>query len=105
MMENPSNGRVCSRLFVTVEIINKVREPPPLCRPSVSVDEAPLDVIQVMKQAWSEEPDKRPTFEEIFKQVKHCKPLVVAPREHGGDDAPSVSTVQEHHKGEEDQHH
>uniref|UniRef100_A0A665UKZ7 Guanylate cyclase n=1 Tax=Echeneis naucrates TaxID=173247 RepID=A0A665UKZ7_ECHNA len=52
------------------EIISKVKEPPPLCRPAVSVDEAPLDVIQVMKQAWSEEPEKRPTFEEIFKQFK-----------------------------------
>uniref|UniRef100_A0A3B4UC39 Guanylate cyclase n=1 Tax=Seriola dumerili TaxID=41447 RepID=A0A3B4UC39_SERDU len=52
------------------EIISKVKEPPPLCRPIVSVDEAPLDVIQVMKQAWSEEPDKRPNFEEIFKQFK-----------------------------------
>lgn len=26
-----------------------------------------------MKQAWSEEPEKRPTFEEIFKQVKTLK--------------------------------
>uniref|UniRef100_A0A8C8HI65 Guanylate cyclase n=1 Tax=Oncorhynchus tshawytscha TaxID=74940 RepID=A0A8C8HI65_ONCTS len=50
------------------EIISKLKSPPPLCRPTVSVDEAPLEVIQVMKQAWSEEPDKRPTFEEIFKQ-------------------------------------
>ncbi|XP_052411406.1 retinal guanylyl cyclase 2-like isoform X3 [Carassius gibelio] len=53
------------------EIIDKVRCPPPLCRPSVSVDEAPLEVIQIMKQAWSEEPDKRPTFEEIFRQFKN----------------------------------
>ncbi|XP_077448015.1 retinal guanylyl cyclase 1 [Stigmatopora argus] len=52
------------------EIISKVKEPPPLCRPSVSVDAAPLDVIQVLKQAWSEEPDKRPTFHDIFKQFK-----------------------------------
>ncbi|TRY96723.1 hypothetical protein DNTS_032206 [Danionella cerebrum] len=52
------------------EIIEKVRSPPPLCRPTVSVDEAPLEVIQLMKQAWSEEPDKRPNFEEIFKQFK-----------------------------------
>lgn len=56
--------------MVSTEIINKVKEPPPLCRPTVSVDEAPLDVIQVMKQAWSEEPEKRPNFEEIFKQVQ-----------------------------------
>ncbi|KAI3373128.1 hypothetical protein L3Q82_006453 [Scortum barcoo] len=53
------------------EIISKVKEPPPLCRPTISVDEAPIDVIQVLKQAWSEEPDKRPTFEEIFKQFKN----------------------------------
>uniref|UniRef100_A0A8C7HH51 Guanylate cyclase n=1 Tax=Oncorhynchus kisutch TaxID=8019 RepID=A0A8C7HH51_ONCKI len=50
------------------EILSKLKSPPPLCRPTVSADEAPLEVIQVMKQAWSEEPDKRPTFEEIFKQ-------------------------------------
>uniref|UniRef100_A0A8C2JEQ8 Guanylate cyclase n=1 Tax=Cyprinus carpio TaxID=7962 RepID=A0A8C2JEQ8_CYPCA len=55
------------------EIIDKVRSPPPLCRPTVSVDEAPLEVIQIMKQAWSEEPNKRPTFEEIFRQIFiHC---------------------------------
>ncbi|XP_038134711.1 retinal guanylyl cyclase 1 [Cyprinodon tularosa] len=52
------------------EIINKVKDPPPLCRPIVSVEEAPLDVIQLMKQAWSEDPEKRPTFEDIFKQFK-----------------------------------
>ncbi|XP_029526827.2 retinal guanylyl cyclase 2-like [Oncorhynchus nerka] len=52
------------------EILSKLISPPPLCRPTVSADEAPLEVIQVMKQAWSEEPDKRPTFEEIFKQFK-----------------------------------
>ncbi|KAL6463331.1 hypothetical protein MHYP_G00277220 [Metynnis hypsauchen] len=52
------------------EIVEKVRSPPPLCRPSVSVDEAPLEVIQLMKQSWSEDPDLRPTFEEIFRQFK-----------------------------------
>lgn len=55
---------------VLAEIISKVKEPPPLCRPELSVDEAPLDVIQIVKQAWSEEPERRPTFEDIFKQVK-----------------------------------
>ncbi|KAJ7996032.1 hypothetical protein DPEC_G00232880 [Dallia pectoralis] len=52
------------------EIVSKLKSPPPLCRPHVSMDAAPLEVIQVMKQAWSEEPAKRPTFEEIFKQFK-----------------------------------
>lgn len=60
-------------MHVLTEIINKVKQPPPLCRPIVSVEEAPLDVIQLMKQAWSEEPDKRPTFEEILKLVKTNK--------------------------------
>lgn len=55
---------------VLAEIISKVKEPPPLCRPELSVDEAPLEVIQIVKQSWSEEPERRPTFEEIFKQVK-----------------------------------
>uniref|UniRef100_A0A8C9XXQ3 Guanylate cyclase n=1 Tax=Sander lucioperca TaxID=283035 RepID=A0A8C9XXQ3_SANLU len=52
------------------EIISKVKEPPPLCRPVVSVDEAPVEVIQIIKQSWSEDPEKRPTFEEIFKEFK-----------------------------------
>uniref|UniRef100_A0AAY4DQD1 Guanylate cyclase n=1 Tax=Denticeps clupeoides TaxID=299321 RepID=A0AAY4DQD1_9TELE len=52
------------------EIIDKLRSPPPLCRPTVSVDEAPLEIIQIMKQCWSEEAEKRPTFEEIFRQFK-----------------------------------
>ncbi len=60
----------CALCVCETEIISKVKEPPPLCRPVMSVEEAPLDVIQVVKQAWSEEPEKRLTFEEIFKQVK-----------------------------------
>lgn len=70
---------VCSCLYgpdclcVLTEIVSKVKDCPPLCRPVMSVDEAPVDVIQVMKQCWSEEPEKRPTFEEIFKQVKTLK--------------------------------
>ncbi|XP_041949196.1 retinal guanylyl cyclase 1 [Alosa sapidissima] len=52
------------------EIISKVKSPPPLCRPEVSLDEAPLEIIQIMKQCWSEEPEKRLTFEEIFRQFK-----------------------------------
>lgn len=62
----------------------------------MSVDEAPLDVIQVLKQAWSEEPEKRPTFEEIFKQVKtqeaHASSCVVLYKSSKlGDDIPVAS--------------
>ncbi|XP_067409957.1 retinal guanylyl cyclase 1 [Emydura macquarii macquarii] len=53
------------------EIIRKVEKPPPLCRPSVSVDQAPLECIQLMKQCWSEQPERRPTIDQIFDQVKN----------------------------------
>ncbi|KAG7464615.1 hypothetical protein MATL_G00167310 [Megalops atlanticus] len=65
------NAPFCMLDMPAHEIIEKVRSPPPLCRPSVSVDEAPLECIQIMKQCWSEEPDRRPNFEEIFSQFKN----------------------------------
>ncbi|XP_074518391.1 retinal guanylyl cyclase 2 [Halichoeres trimaculatus] len=52
------------------EIIEKLRKPPPLCRPVVSPDYAPLECIQLLKQCWSEQPDKRPCFDQIFDQFK-----------------------------------
>ncbi|KAM9853487.1 retinal guanylyl cyclase 2 [Aulostomus maculatus] len=52
------------------EIIRKVKKPPPMCRPTVAPDQAPLECIQLMKQCWSELPDRRPTFEEIFDRFK-----------------------------------
>lgn len=52
-----------------LEIIEKLRKPPPLFRPVVSSDFAPLECIQLMKQCWNEQPDKRPGFEEVFDQV------------------------------------
>ncbi|XP_059930489.1 retinal guanylyl cyclase 2 isoform X2 [Gadus macrocephalus] len=52
------------------EIIRKVKKPPPMCRPTVAPDQAPLECIQLMKQCWSEMPDRRPAFEEIFNQFK-----------------------------------
>ncbi|XP_028261488.1 retinal guanylyl cyclase 2 [Parambassis ranga] len=53
------------------DIIEKLRKPPPLCRPVVSPDYAPLECIQLMKQCWSEQPEKRPPFDEIFDQFKN----------------------------------
>ncbi|XP_055012176.1 retinal guanylyl cyclase 2 [Boleophthalmus pectinirostris] len=53
------------------EILEKLRRPPPLCRPLVSPDYAPLECIQLMKQCWTEQPDKRPDFENIFDQFKN----------------------------------
>ncbi|XP_029964442.1 retinal guanylyl cyclase 2 [Salarias fasciatus] len=52
------------------EIIRKVKKPPPMCRPTVAPDQAPLECIQLMKQCWSEMPDRRPNFDEIFDRFK-----------------------------------
>ncbi|EOA93955.1 Guanylyl cyclase GC-E, partial [Anas platyrhynchos] len=52
------------------EIIEKVTRPPPLCRPAVSADQAPLECIHLMKQCWSEQPERRPTIDQIFDQFK-----------------------------------
>ncbi|XP_072776781.1 retinal guanylyl cyclase 1 [Taeniopygia guttata] len=52
------------------EIIEKVQRPPPLCRPAVSADQAPLECIHLMKECWSEQPEKRPTIDQVFDQFK-----------------------------------
>uniref|UniRef100_A0A8C4HPX2 Guanylate cyclase n=1 Tax=Dicentrarchus labrax TaxID=13489 RepID=A0A8C4HPX2_DICLA len=61
----------CMMDLTAADIIEKVRKPPPLCRPLVSPDYAPSECIQLMKQCWNEQPDKRPNFEEIFDQFKN----------------------------------
>ncbi|GCC16723.1 hypothetical protein chiPu_0020381 [Chiloscyllium punctatum] len=56
------------------DIVKKVQKPPPLCRPSVSPDLAPMECIQIMKQCWSEQPERRPNFDQIFDQVSTTSP-------------------------------
>ncbi|XP_056139224.1 retinal guanylyl cyclase 2 [Lampris incognitus] len=60
----------CMLGLLPEEIIRKVKKPPPMCRPTVAPDQAPLECIQLMKQCWSELPDRRPGFDEIFDQFK-----------------------------------
>uniref|UniRef100_A0A8D0L6K2 Guanylate cyclase n=1 Tax=Sphenodon punctatus TaxID=8508 RepID=A0A8D0L6K2_SPHPU len=60
----------CMSELSAEEILRKVKNPPPMCRPSVSPEHAPLECIQLMKQCWSEAPNRRPTFEEIFDRFK-----------------------------------
>uniref|UniRef100_A0A8C9L2W5 Guanylate cyclase n=1 Tax=Serinus canaria TaxID=9135 RepID=A0A8C9L2W5_SERCA len=60
----------CTSELSAEEIIKKVKKPPPLCRPNVAPEVAPLACIQVMKQCWAEAPERRPTFEEVFHKFK-----------------------------------
>ncbi|XP_063786938.1 retinal guanylyl cyclase 1 [Pseudophryne corroboree] len=60
----------CMLELTAEEIIRKVRRPPPLCRPSVSLDQAPPECIHLMKQCWSEHPERRPNIDQIFDQFK-----------------------------------
>ncbi|XP_030599400.1 retinal guanylyl cyclase 2 isoform X3 [Archocentrus centrarchus] len=60
----------CMLGLLPEEIIRKVKKPPPMCRPTVAPDQAPLECIQLMKQCWSEQPDRRPNFDEIFDRFK-----------------------------------
>ncbi|XP_077356302.1 retinal guanylyl cyclase 2-like [Festucalex cinctus] len=53
-----------------LEIVERLKEPPPLCRPLVSVDEAPAECLALMSECWNEDAAKRPSFDEIFKQFR-----------------------------------
>ncbi|XP_067084963.1 retinal guanylyl cyclase 2-like [Osmerus mordax] len=61
----------CMMDMTAEDIIQRIKKPPPLCRPLVSPDHAPLECIQLMKLCWSEQPDRRPDFNIIFDQFKN----------------------------------
>ncbi|XP_022901089.2 retinal guanylyl cyclase 2 isoform X1 [Onthophagus taurus] len=52
------------------EIIEKVKKPPPLIRPSVSKGAAPPEAINIMRQCWAEQADMRPDFNTVHDQFK-----------------------------------
>lgn len=47
-----------------------MQNPPPLCRPLVSMDQAPMECIQLMTQCWAEQPDHRPCMDRTFNLVR-----------------------------------
>ncbi|XP_073903027.1 retinal guanylyl cyclase 1 [Castor canadensis] len=52
------------------EVVQRVQSPPPLCRPSVSMDQAPMECIQLMTQCWAEQPELRPSMDRTFDLFK-----------------------------------
>ncbi len=60
---------LCTCLSLS-EIVERLKQPPPLCRPLVSVDEAPAECLSLMNECWNEDPSKRPSFDDIFRQVR-----------------------------------
>ncbi|KAG8229168.1 hypothetical protein J437_LFUL009885, partial [Ladona fulva] len=75
MQEVVVRGEPFCMLSLTPEdIIEKVKRPPPLIRPSVSKGAAPPEAINIMRQCWAEAADMRPDFNavhDLFKKLNH----------------------------------
>ncbi|XP_044727715.1 uncharacterized protein LOC123291477 [Chrysoperla carnea] len=64
----------CMLALTPEEIIEKVKRPPPLIRPSVSKGAAPPEAINIMRQCWAEQAEMRPDFNavhDLFKKLNH----------------------------------
>uniref|UniRef100_A0AAQ4P3N1 Guanylate cyclase n=1 Tax=Gasterosteus aculeatus aculeatus TaxID=481459 RepID=A0AAQ4P3N1_GASAC len=70
------SGDVFSFSIIIQEVISRslpfllLIHPPPLCRPLVSLDEAPAECLSLMNECWNEDPSMRPSFDDIFKQFR-----------------------------------
>ncbi|KAG5881656.1 hypothetical protein JTB14_002151 [Gonioctena quinquepunctata] len=60
----------CMLALTPEEIIEKVKRPPPLIRPSVSKGAAPPEAINIMRQCWAEQAEMRPDFGAVHDQFK-----------------------------------
>ncbi|XP_064455640.1 retinal guanylyl cyclase 2-like [Ornithodoros turicata] len=60
----------CMILLTPEEIIEKLKHPPPLIRPSVSKQTAPPEALHIMRQCWAEYPDMRPDFDQVAERFK-----------------------------------
>ncbi|XP_057663758.1 retinal guanylyl cyclase 2 isoform X2 [Diorhabda carinulata] len=66
----------CMLALTPEEIIEKIKRPPPLIRPSVSKGAAPPEAINIMRQCWAEQAEMRPDFNTVhdqFKKLNHGK--------------------------------
>ncbi|KAJ0181514.1 hypothetical protein K1T71_003599 [Dendrolimus kikuchii] len=61
----------CMLALTPDEIVEKVRRPPPLIRPSVSMGAAPPEAVSIMRQCWAEAPDHRPDFHRLHDIFRH----------------------------------
>ncbi|CAL8095065.1 unnamed protein product [Orchesella dallaii] len=64
----------CMLTLSPEEIIEKVKHPPPMIRPSVSKNLAQPEAINIMRQCWAELADMRPDFtviHDLFKTLNH----------------------------------
>ncbi|OQV18687.1 Guanylyl cyclase GC-E [Hypsibius exemplaris] len=71
MQELILRGRpFCTGDLTAKEIIAKIRHPPPLLRPHVSNQTAQPEAITIMKECWTENPEIRPTVDEVVAKFK-----------------------------------
>lgn len=57
-----------------LEVLSKLRSPPPLFRPFIPKGTPFPEIIDLMRQCWVESPEMRPSFNTIYETVKKlCK--------------------------------
>lgn len=59
-------------------ILRRVRAGHPLFRPQVPEDECPMQLLQLMKDCWAEEPSARPTVDQARSLLKKASKELVA---------------------------
>ncbi|XP_078268015.1 retinal guanylyl cyclase 2-like [Rhinoraja longicauda] len=61
----------CMFEMAAEEIIQSIKKPPPLLRPIITSDQAPMECIHLIRQCWNELPERRPSFDEVFDNFRN----------------------------------